>query len=68
VDQASSVSQQGLKGGSEGWKRKTDKMITCLQPVLRLRLLSVSAACFYIILGPSKTHGQFLDQSQSQVK
>jgi hypothetical protein len=39
--------------------------MTWLQPVLRLGLLYVCPACFCIILGPSKTHGQFLDQRQS---
>jgi hypothetical protein len=46
-------------------KNKMDKIITGLQPLLRLRQLYVSPACLYIILGASKNHGQLLDQRQS---
>lgn len=51
--------------GSEDWERKTDKIITQLQPTLRLKQVYVSPACFYIILSTSKTHGQFLGQRRS---
>ena len=58
-DQASSVSQTGLKGGSEDWKEKAIR-----QHYNRTPASSEAAAglffpvCFYIILGTYKEYGR----------
>jgi hypothetical protein len=57
------VSSEGVRIGKE--EKLLDKIITRLQPVLRLKPFSFSLACFYIILGISKNYGQFSNQRQS---
>jgi hypothetical protein len=56
------VSSKGVRMEKE---KQFDKITARLQPVLRQKQLHVSTACFYVILGTSKKHGQFLDQRQS---
>jgi hypothetical protein len=49
------VSSEGVRTEKE---KQLDNIITRPQPVLRLKQLYVSPACFYIILSTSKTRGQ----------
>ena len=62
VDQACSVNRVSKEGVRiEKEEKQLDKIITWLQPVVRLEQLYTLPVCFYIILGTSKEHGQFFD-------
>lgn len=57
---------QSVNRVSREWGLKKKNILTWLQPILRLGQVYISPACFYISLGASKKHGQFIDQRQNK--